>query len=138
MDNDDALPKLTDESKVEFSMTYYKSQKYLNFGKATYVAFAFFVLFIAFFSVQNLTTQVMKENGLDNLGYTLLAVLYLFIGIGSMISSALLKRWSIKTCLVLGSLGHFCFVFAQILAAWRSEDMISVNDDNRKSFLVIL
>jgi hypothetical protein len=54
----------------------------------------------------------MKNNGLGNLGYTLLAILYLFIGIGSLMSSALLKKWGMKKCMVLGGLGHFTFVFA--------------------------
>ena len=33
------------------SITKYKNQKWLNFGKASYLAWAFFILFIAFFSV---------------------------------------------------------------------------------------
>ena len=48
-----------------------------------------------------------------------MSILYLFIGIGSLVSSAILKKIGINKCLVIGATGHFCFVAAQILPAWR-------------------
>ena len=105
------------------------SEKYLNFWKASYVCTSFFVLFIAFNSTQNLSSEVQRLNNLGNFGYTLLAILYLFIGVGSLVSSAILKKIGINKCLVIGATGHFCFVFAQILPAWRYD----YPDDN--SFL---
>jgi hypothetical protein len=63
----------------------------------------------------------MDNNGLGNLGYTLLAVLFLFIGVGSIVSPAILKVWGTKKCLLVGGISHFIFVFSQILPAWRAE-----------------
>lgn len=79
----------------------------------------------------------MKNNGLGKLGYTLLAILYLFIGFGSLMSAALLKKWGIKKCLVLGATGHFIFVFAQVLAAWRAEYIVTSDEKDAgfKKFL---
>mmetsp|Transcript_43037 Transcript_43037/g.31018 ORF Transcript_43037/g.31018 Transcript_43037/m.31018 type:complete len:129 (-) Transcript_43037:1294-1680(-) len=51
----------------------------------------------------------------------MLAVLYFFIGVGSLMSAACLKKLGTKTCLVLGGLGHFIFVFASILPAYSHE-----------------
>lgn len=99
-----------------------KNEKYLNLWKSLYVCLCFFVLFIAFNSTQNLSSEVQRLNDLDNFGYVLLAILYLFIGIGSLVSSAVLKKIGINKCLVVGATGHFCFVFAQILPAWRYDN----------------
>ena len=74
----------------------FQSEKYLNFYKALYVTFGFFTLFIAFFSVQNLTTEVQKQNNLEDFGFYLLSILYIFIGFGSLISSAIVKKIGIK------------------------------------------
>ena len=63
----------------------------------------------------------MSLNGENNLGYYLLAVLYFSISMFSPFSSAILKRWGVKSCLFIGGFGHFCFVLASILPAWRRE-----------------
>lgn len=63
----------------------------------------------------------MRGNGLGNMGYIMLATLYLFIGIGSIFSTAILKRFGIKNCLVAGAFGHFIFIFANALPAYRHE-----------------
>jgi MFS family permease len=79
------------------------------------------MLFLAFFSTQNLLTLIMKLNGEVNLGYYLLAVLYLAVGCFSPFSSAILKRWGIKRCLYIGGLGHFCLVISSVLPSWKHE-----------------
>ena len=43
-----------------------------------------------------------------------------------------LKKIGINKCLVLGALGHFTFVFAQVLPAWRSEYFIDTSDPNEE------
>mmetsp|Transcript_8273 Transcript_8273/g.10857 ORF Transcript_8273/g.10857 Transcript_8273/m.10857 type:complete len:93 (+) Transcript_8273:158-436(+) len=52
----------------------------------------------------------------------MLAVLYFFIGVGSLMSSACLKKLGTKPCLVLGGLGHFIFIFSSILPAYTHEN----------------
>ena len=93
----------------------------MNIWKAAYVASGFFILFVAFFSTQNIQTVIMKENGLGNMGYIMLATLYLFIGVGSIFSTAIQKRFGIRNCLVAGAFGHFIFIFANALPAYRHE-----------------
>jgi MFS family permease len=112
-----------------------KDEKYLNLWKSLYVCLCFFLLFIAFNSTQNLSSEVQKLNNLGNFGYILLAILYLFIGIGSLVSSAVLKKIGFSKCLVIGASGHFCFVFAQILPAWRYDYPVTDDSSNFEQFL---
>ena len=80
----------------------------------------------------------MNDNGLGNTGFILLAVLYLFIGIGSLISSTILTKIGINKCLVFGALGHFIFVFAQVLPAWRCEYYQDPNDQDISAFILFV
>ena len=95
--------------------------KYLNVWKAVYLSFAFFIMFAAFFSTINITTQVMRDSGFGSFGYYLLAIIYLCVALCSFIGPAILKRIGTKKCLILGSLGHFTFILSTILPAWRNE-----------------
>lgn len=120
---------LRSQQIIDSEIVEQQSRTYSNVCKALYVCMSFFVLFIAFFSSQNLTSQVMKNNDLGNTGFILLAVLYLFIGVGSVVSPAVLRQWGITKCLVLGGIGHFVFVFAQTLPAWRFEYPVDNTDE---------
>ena len=73
---------------------------------------SFFVLFCAFFICQNMASLVYEKDGLADLGFYILAVLYASIAITSMMSTALLKKLGIYKCLIMGGFGHFCFVCA--------------------------
>jgi len=44
----------------------------------------------------------MEEDGFDNLGFFILAVVYLFMGVGSLVSNAAINKIGTKGCLVLG------------------------------------
>ena len=90
---------------------------YENFTRLLQLSLTFFVLFCAFFTCQNMASLVLKNDGLENLGFYILAVLYFSIAVSSVMSTALLKKLGTYKCLILGGFGHFCFVFAQILPA---------------------
>jgi hypothetical protein len=53
-----------------------------------------------------------------------LSILYIFIGFGSLISSAIVKKIGIKNALFIGALGHLSFVVSQILPAWTADSPI--------------
>jgi hypothetical protein len=44
----------------------------------------------------------MEEDGFDKLGFFILAVVYFFMGIGSLVSNAAINKIGTKGCLVLG------------------------------------
>ena len=90
---------------------------YENFTRLLQLSLTFFVLFCAFFTCQNMASLVLKNDGLENLGFYILAVLYFSIAVSSVMSTALLKKLGTYKCLILGGFGHFCFVFAQIFPA---------------------
>jgi len=55
-----------------------KSEKYLNLGNALFLSFMFLFGYIPYMTVQNLITSIQEANDFGNLGFQLLAVLYLF------------------------------------------------------------
>lgn len=90
---------------------------YENFTRLLQLSLTFFVLFCAFFTCQNMAALVFKDDGLNKLGFYILAVLYFSIAVSSIMSTALFKKLGTYKCLILGGLGHFVFVFAQIFPA---------------------
>jgi len=63
----------------------------------------------------------MDDYGHGNLGFILLAILYLFMAIGSLISPALVKVIGVRKCIGIGGFGTTLFGIAQILPAWKNE-----------------
>ena len=66
-----------------------------------------------------MTTFVLEQDGYHDLGYYILAVLYLSIAFGSLISTAINKKLGTYKCLILGGFGHFSFVFASTVPAYK-------------------
>ena len=66
-----------------------------------------------------MASLVLEEDGLNNIGFYVLSVLYFSIAVSSIMSTALVKKLGTYTCLIVGGFGHFCFVFAQIFPAVR-------------------
>lgn len=56
----------------------FKKEDHLNFSKATYFGILFLIMYIPFMTVQNLISEIQKKNGFGQLGFFLLAILYLF------------------------------------------------------------
>jgi hypothetical protein len=82
------------------------------------MSFTFFVLFSAFFTVQNVAILVLQQDGLDYLGPATLSTLYLTIGVCSFFSSALLNRLGSYKCFIIGGLAQFIFVVSQFFPAY--------------------
>ena len=68
-------------------------------------------------SCQNMTSLVLEQDGLKNLGFYILAVLFLSIAISAPVTTALLKRLGLKKSLVLGGFGYVSLIFAMIFPA---------------------
>ena len=114
---------------------------YENFGRLLQLSFTFFILFCAFFTTQNLTTFVLASDGYSHLGYYILATLYLSIAIGSLISTALMKKLGTYKCLIFGGFGHFSFVLASTFPAYKYDHPDSSSfftSTGFMSFLLIL
>ena len=80
-----------------------------NIGQVTLLSVSFLFLFTAFNTCQNFSSSVLKQDGFDNLGFTSVAVLYLFFGIFSFFSSAIVNK--IGTINISMSLGAMCYTF---------------------------
>jgi len=48
----------------------------------------------------------MEENGFETLGFFILAVLYFFMGLGSLLSTAIINKYGTRFCLVIGGVGN--------------------------------
>ena len=59
----------------------------------------------------------MAHDGLGKLGFYILATLYLFMALGSVISTAVINKIGTRFCLILGGVGNTIWIFSTILAA---------------------
>ena len=88
-----------------------------------------------------MASLVLEKDGLEDLGFYILAVLYASIAVSSVMSTALLKKLGTYKCLILGGFGHFCFVFAQIFPAMKydnpSSDSVFTSDAFITGILVV-
>ena len=64
-------------------------QKYLNIGKVSYLGILFLIGYMPFLTVQNLVTEIMRADDFESLGFSLLAVLYLFQMIGALLGASI-------------------------------------------------
>jgi MFS family permease len=75
-----------------------------NFLNATKLGAIFLILNIPFMTVQNLLSELQKNNGFGALGFWLLAVFYLFQMLGSVISAAVFDKIGMKSTFFLGGI----------------------------------
>lgn len=59
----------------------------------------------------------MDHDGFGKLGFYILALLYLFMAIGSILSTAVINKIGTKLCLIMGGLGNTLWILSTILAA---------------------
>ena len=130
-----------DQSMVKSSRAYRRTKPptgYENLGRLLQLSFTFFILFCAFFTTQNLTTFVLSSDGYSKLGYYILATLYLSIAVGSLISTAIVKKIGVYKCLILGGFGHFSFVFASTFPAYKYDHQDEDSFITSKGFIGML
>jgi hypothetical protein len=60
----------------------------------------------------------MEEDGFGSLGFFILAVVYFFIGIGSIMSTAIMNKYGTKVALMLGGVGNTCWILSSLLAVY--------------------
>jgi hypothetical protein len=59
----------------------------------------------------------MKNDGFDDLGFYILAILYFFMGMGSLLSTAINNKLGVKFCLMVGGAGNVTWILTTVLAA---------------------
>ncbi len=82
-----------------------------------YISSCILLLYTAFFSAANLQAEIMETDGFGDLGYYILAILFFFMGMGSIISTAAMNKLGTKGCMVLGGLGNMIWIVATIMPA---------------------
>ena len=82
-----------------------------------------------------MASLVLEQDGLKDLGFYILAVLYFSIAVSSIFSTALLKKLGIYKCLIFGGFGHFCFVVAQIFPAIKYDNPDSTSFVTSNTFI---
>lgn len=60
----------------------------------------------------------MEENGYDKLGFYILAVLYFFMGVGSLMSTAIINKFGTRFCLIIGGFGIVSWILSSLLAVF--------------------
>ena len=110
-------------------------KNYVNLNKALYVSVMTMVLFMAFGADQSLESILMRSNGYKNLGFTILALLNLFMAIFSVVSHAIIKKLGQKNCLIIGAITVSLFCVSQILPAWKDEYPAQQDSSGFKLFM---
>jgi MFS family permease len=95
--------------------------RYQNLAQLSYISACILVLYTAFNSSTNLQSEILDDDGYGNLGYYVLAVMYFFMGLGSIISTAVINKIGTKGCLCLGGVGNMIWIFITILPAGKQE-----------------
>jgi hypothetical protein len=103
------------------------SSKYKNLGKATQIALGFFAMFSAASSTSNILSSTMQADGYDSLGFYSLAMIALAMGVGSVVSTAVMNVIGYKACLMCGGFGTCVSIFALVLPALRAEMPLSTS-----------
>lgn len=68
------------------------SPPFSNFLRLVYLSLCILLLYTAFNSAADLESEIMENDGFGHLGYYVLAVLYFFMGLGSLISTAVINK----------------------------------------------
>jgi MFS family permease len=63
----------------------------------------------------------MSDEGYDTLGFYSLALLYLFLGLGCLISPSVMNRIGVKNSLIFGSVCDLLWMTFQIFPAYKME-----------------
>lgn len=93
-----------------------------NLDRVLVLGFSFQFIFTAFFCAQNLSAQVMINDGFDGLGFYTTATLYLAFSVGSFFGSAVVNKTGIKAGLIIGSMSYIFWVMCFIAPALKFEN----------------
>ena len=88
-----------------------------NLNRLLLLSIGFFLLFSAFGTAQSLAPNVLQQDGLNNLGFHSLAVLYFFFGFCSLFASTVVTKLGTRYSMVLGALCYALYVGTFILAS---------------------
>jgi MFS family permease len=88
---------------------------YKNLCKATYLSLIFLAMYVPFGIVNNLFSEINEDHGYGNLGFIMLAMLYVGALIGSVVGSAILWKLGRNWTFIIGALLSATVAFAQIL-----------------------
>jgi MFS family permease len=109
-----------------------------NFGKVTYLAFGILCLYIAFNSSNNIESEIMNNDGFGDSGFLILGVIYLSMGIGSLISTALINKFGTRFCLFVGGIGCITRILITVIPALSKEDDSFFLSDNEVLGILML
>ena len=93
------------------------SPYFTNLWQVTQIATSILILYIAFNSSANIQSSLMSNDGFDQLGFYLLAILYFFMGVGSLTSTAINNKYGTRACLIIGGCGNVIWILSSILAS---------------------
>ena len=102
--------------------------KYINLGVASILGVLFLTLYVPFATVQNIMTETQKAAGFGQLGFELLAILYLFQMFGSLIGPPVVTKIGLKNTFFVGGLMLSLVVFCQVGPSWYADQL-----DNHKT-----
>src|SRR5688500_18524574 len=92
-----------------------------NFGVVVLLTTALFLLYFPFFSAPIISSEALRANGFDNLGFYSLAALYIVFAGSSLVASSIVYKIRPKIALIISSLSYsmwICSLTLTTVADW--------------------
>lgn len=96
--------------------------KYKNLWRVAYLSLGIILLYMAFNSTNNIESSILEDNDYGDLGFVMLAVLYISMGVGSLLSAAVIKKFGTRWCLIMGGIGTIIPILATLLPVINKDD----------------
>jgi MFS family permease len=75
----------------------------------------------------------MSQNGLDELGFYSLGLMYMSWGLGSLISPSIYKKIGTRLCLIFGGLSNTIWIFSSVIVCLKSKEADSLDSPEYKN-----
>ena len=87
---------------------------YKNFWKATHCSVCFLGLYLALYSLQNIQSSLLADDGLGSLGFTSNAIAYAGQFTGALVGVVIIAKINDRRAMFVGSMCCFTFTIAFI------------------------
>ena len=101
--------------------------EYINFWKASACGLGFLCMYLAVYSVQNIQSLLLSQDGYGQLGFYSNAVAYLGQLFGSLLAVSLMEKLGDTKTMVVGSSCCIPYIVCMLIPAFKSVDMSNTN-----------
>ena len=102
--------------------------KYQNLTHVIHVSIGFTFLFTAYYACQNISSEILKDMGYDNIGFLSVAIIYLVFAVSIVIAVPIKKVVGTKMSLFLGAMMYVVYIGSTLLPVLKYERILEKKD----------